>query len=214
MRLYYSPGACSLAPHIALREAERSFELVRVDLHTHRLATGEDYRQINPKGYVPALQLDDSAPGSDILTEAQVVLQYIADLAPEKQLAPAAGTFARYHLMEMLAFISTELHKQFGPLFAPETPAPVQERQRGKIGERMGFLQDRLASRGFVMGETFTVADCYLFVMVRWCERFGMGAQLWPNLDDWFQRVAERPSVQGALVAEGLVPASRVRRTA
>ena len=212
MKLYYSPGACSLAPHIALREAERSFELAKVDLHTHRLATGEDYRQINPKGYVPALELDGE--GSELLTEAQVVLQYIADLAPEKALAPPQGTFARYHLMEMLAFISTELHKQFGPLFTPETPAPVQERQRGKIGERLVYLQDRLADRGFLMGETFTVADCYLFVMLRWSERFGMGMQLYPNLDDYFHRVAERPSVQGALVAEGLVPASRVRRSA
>ena len=212
MKLYYSPGACSLAPHIALREAERSFELVRVDLHTHRLATGEDFKQINPKGYVPALQLDGD--GSEVLTEAQVVLQYIADLAPEKNLAPPSGTFARYHLQEMLAFISSELHKQFGPLFAPETPAPVQERQRGKIGERLVYLQDRLADRGYLMGETFTVADAYFLVMLRWTERFGMGLQLWPNLDDYFHRVAQRPSVQAALGAEGLLPAQRVRRTA
>ena len=211
MRLYYSPGACSLATHIALREAERSFELVRVDIHTKRLASGEDYCVINPKGYVPALQLD--GPGSDILTEAQVVLQYIADLVPEKGLIPPAGTFARYHAMEMLAFISSELHKQFGPLFRPETPAPVQEYQRGKIGARMLYLQERLVDRAYLTGETFSVADCYLYVMLRWCDRFGMDIQEWPNLDDYFHRVAERPSVQGALVAEGLV-SHRMRRSA
>jgi glutathione S-transferase len=212
MRLYYSPGACSLAPHIALREAERTFELARVDLHTHRLASGQDYKQINPKGYVPALELD--GPGSELLTEAQVVLQYIADLAPDKRLAPPQGTFARYHLMEMLGFIATEVHKQFGPLFMPETPASVQERQRGKIGERFLYLQGLLQDQGFLLGETFTVADCYLFVMLRWSERFEMDLQLWPNLDDYFHRVAERPSVQAALAAEGLTQASRVRRSA
>lgn len=212
MKLYYSPGACSLAPHIALREAERTFELARVDLHTHKLASGQDYKLVNPKGYVPALELD--GPGSELLTEAQVVLQYIADLAPDKRLAPPLGTFARYHLMEMLGFISSELHKQFGPLFMPETPASVQERQRGKIGERLVYLQEILENQGFLMGETFTVADCYLFVMLRWTERMHMDLATWPNLADYFQRVAERPSVQGALVAEGLVGASRVRRSA
>ena len=212
MKLYYSPGACSLAPHIALREAERSFELARVDLHTHKLTNGQDYKLINPKGYVPALELD--GPGSELLTEAQVVLQYIADLAPDKRLAPPQGTFARYHLMEMLGFISSELHKQFGPLFMPETPASVQERQRAKIGDRFLYLQERLEDQGYLMGETFSVADCYLFVMLRWADRMHMDLQLWPNLDDYFHRVAERPSVQAALGAEGLLAASRVRRSA
>jgi len=211
MKLYYSPGACSLAPHIALREAERSFELARVDLHTHRLANGDDYCLVNPKGRVPALQLD--GPGSDILTEAQVVLQYIADLVPEKALIPPAGTFARYHMMELLSFIATEIHKQFTPLFRPETPAPVQERQRGKIGASLLLLQDRLVDRPFLAGETFTVADCYLYVMLRWCDRFGMDVQEWPNLDYFLHRVAERPSVQGALAAEGLT-STRMRRSA
>jgi glutathione S-transferase len=212
MRLYYSPGACSLAAHIALREADRSFELTRVDLHTHRLASGEDYCQINPRGRVPALQLD--GPGSDILTEAQVVLQYIADLVPEKRLIPPAGTFARYHAMELLSFIATEIHKQFGLLFKPETPAAVQEYQRGKIGAAMLSLQDRLVDRAHLLGETFSVADGYLFVMLRWCDRVGMDVQEWPNLDEFKQRVAERPSVQGALAAEGLTGAHRMRRSA
>ena len=131
MKLYYSPGACSLAVHIALREAERAFELERVDLKTHRTASGDDYYQINPKGYVPALQLD--ATGSEILTEAAVVLQYVADLVPDRQLAPAYGTFARYHLQEWLVFLSTEVHKQYGPLFAADTPPFTQARARGRL---------------------------------------------------------------------------------
>jgi len=212
MKLYYAPGACSLAVHIALREAERSFELVRVDLHTHRLATGEDYcATVNRKGHVPALQLD--GPGSDILTEAQVVLQYVADLAPDKRLIPPWGTFARYHMMELLSFISTEVHKQFGLLFHPETPSPVQERQRGKIGASLLYLQDLVEQHVFLTGETFTVADAYLYVMLRWANRFGMNVQLWPNLDTFMDRVAERPSVQGALHAEGLL-SHRMRRSA
>ncbi len=212
MKLYYSPGACSLAAHVALREAERSFELVRVDLHTKRLATGEDYRLINRKRKVPALELD--GPGSELLTENLAVLMYIADLVPEKRLAPAAGTFARYHMLEMLSFISSEVYKQFGLLWHPETPAPVQERQRGKIGESMLYLQDVLHDRAFLTGETFTVADCYMIPMLRWCERFGMSLQIWPNLDEYYLRMAERPTVQAALAAEGLLAAPRMKRIA
>jgi glutathione S-transferase len=212
MKLYYSPGACSLAVHIALREADRTFELERVDLRTHRTASGADYYEINPKGYVPALQLD--GPGSDLLTEAQVVLQYVADLAPETHLAPPNGTFARYHLQEWLSFISTELHKQFGPLFHPDTPVLTQERQRGKVAKRFTYLSGVLVDRAFVMGETFTVADAYLFVMLRWCERFDIDLQIWPNLDDYFLRILERPSVHAAFAAEGLVETKRYRRSA
>jgi glutathione S-transferase len=209
MKLYYSPGACSLAPHVALREAERSFELVRVDLHTKRLATGEDFRTINPKHKVPVLGLD-----GDTLTENPAVLSYIADLVPEKRLAPAPGTFARYHMIEMLSFIATEVHKQFGLLWHPETPAPVQERQRGKIGEAFLYLQDVLHDRAFLFGETFTIADCYMIPMLRWCERFGMSLQIWPNLDDYYLRMVERPTVQAALAAEGLLAAPRMKRSA
>lgn len=212
MKLYYSPGACSLAPHIALREAERSFELVRVDLHHDRLATGDDFKTVNPKGEVPALELD--GPGSDVLTENVAVLLYIADLVPDKRLAPPAGTFARYHMIELLTFIATAVHDKFSPLFHPETPAPVQERARGKIGEAFLYLQDVLTDRGYLTGETFTVADCYMVPLLRWCERFGMSLQLWPNLDDYFLRIAERPTVQAALGAEGLLAQHRVRRTA
>jgi glutathione S-transferase len=129
MKLFYSPGACSLGVHIALREAERTFDLERVDLRSHRTASGADYYQINPKGYVPALRVD--GPGSPILTEAPAILQYIADLVPEKRLAPPPGTIGRYHLEEWLTFVSAEVHKTFGPLFHPDTPAPTQARARG-----------------------------------------------------------------------------------
>jgi glutathione S-transferase len=211
MKLYYSPGACSLAPHIALREAERTFELVRVDLHTNRLATGEDYRLANPKGEVPALVLD--GPGSDLLTENVAILLYIADLVPDRMLAPPSGTFARYHMIEMLSYLAN-VHAEFSPLFHPETPAPVAERHRGKIGEAFLYLQKDLEDKGYLMGETFTVADCYMFPLLRWCERFGMSLQIWPNLDYYYQRVVERPTVQAALGAEGLLAQHRVRRSA
>src|SRR3954471_4520668 len=162
MKLYYAPGACSLAPHIALREAGRNFDLERVDLQAHRTASGRDFYEINPKGYVPVLEL---GAGNEVLTEAQVVLQYIADLAPEATLLPVTGTFARYHAQEWLAFISTELHKQFGPLFHPGTPSAVASAQRGKIADRLLYLGDVLGSRGYLMGEHFTVCDAYLYVM-------------------------------------------------
>jgi len=209
MKLYYSPGACSLAPHIALREAERAFDLERVDLRSHRTATGLDFLTINPKGYVPALQMD-----GEILTEGAAILQYIADLVPERGLAPPAGTFARYHLQEWLSFISSELHKQLSPLWSPDTPVPTQERLRGKVGDRYVYLADRLADRAYLMGETFTVADAYLFAILRWSERFDLDLQIWPNLDEYFQRVMQRSAVQAAMTAEGLIEPKRVRRSA
>jgi len=201
MKLYYSPGACSLAPHIALREAQRHFDLERVDLKTHRTSSGADYMKINPRGYVPALQLD--GPDSDVLCEAAVVLQYIADLAPETSLAPPNGTFARYHLQSWLNFVATELHKQFGPLFK-NAPAAVAAQQRGKIGERFLYLEEVLTDRGYLMGESVTVADLYLFVMLQWAGKFDIDVQLYPNLDDYEFRLAQRPAVQAAMGAEGL----------
>lgn len=212
MKLYYAPGACSLAAHIALREADRRFDLERVDLRTHRTAGGRDYREINPKGYVPTLELD--GPGTDTLTEVQVVLQYIGDLAPDRTLIPATGTFARYHAQEWLAFLSSEVHKLFSPLFKPNTPASVQSDQRGRISQRLQYLEDALSDRAFLMGETFMVADAYLFVMLRWCEKFGIDLPMWPRLDDYAQRIAQRPAVHAALGAEGLLAKHRDRRTA
>jgi glutathione S-transferase len=212
MKLYYSPGACSLAPHIALREIERSFELERVDLRAHRTASGVDFYTINPKGYVPALRLD--GPGSMLLTENAAILQYIADLAPERRLAPANGTFARYHLQEWLSFIGSEIHKQFGPLFQPDTPGLVEGRVRGKLGERFGYLSKVLAERDYVMGETFTVADCYLVAVLRWCDRFLIDLHAWTNLEHYYARVLHRATVQAALAAEGLFEPKRMRRSA
>lgn len=202
MKLYYAPGACSLAPHIALREAGRNFDLERVDLATHRTAGGRDYLEINPKGYVPALELDGDP--SELLTEAQVILQYVADLAPDRALIPAPGTSARYHAQEWLAFISSELHKQFGPLFNPETPQATQTTQRGKIADRLLYLADVLGTQGYLMGEQFTVCDAYLFVMLQWCGKFGIDVSLWPNLDDYETKLAERPSIVAAMAAEGI----------
>ncbi|HEX4422056.1 MAG TPA: glutathione transferase GstA [Kofleriaceae bacterium] len=212
MKLYYSPGACSLSPHIVLREAERRFDLERVDLKSHRTSSGADYLKINPKGYVPALQLD--GPGSPILTEGPVIVQYIADLAPEARLIPPSGTFGRYHAQEWLNFISAELHKQFAPLNNPKAPRAVVEHQRGKISERLLYLQDVLSDRAFLMGESFTVADAYLFVMLQWCPTHGIDLELYPNLDDYESRIARRPAVQAALAAEGLTQRHHYRRSA
>lgn len=212
MKLYYSPGACSLAPHIALREADRKFELERVDLRSHRTATGTDYYAINPKGYVPALQLD--GPGSLVLTENAAILQYIGDLVPECGLVPPNGTFARYHLQEWLSFIGGEIHKQFSPLFHPDTPVFTQERARGRIAERFSYLAGVLVDRGYLMGETFTVADAYLFALLRWSHRFDIDLQLWPNIDEYYQHITLRPAVQAALGAEGLLEHKRFKRTA
>jgi glutathione S-transferase len=212
MKLYYSPGACSLSPHIVLREVDRRFDLERVDLKSHRTASGGDFRTINPKGYVPALLLD--GPGSPILTEVSAIVQYIGDLAPDARLVPPNGTFARYHLQEWLSFISSELHKQFSPLFDRSTPTAVAEHLRGKIGGRFLYLQGVLNDRAYLMGETFTVADAYLFVMLQWCEPHGIDLALYPNLDDYEARIAQRPTVQAALSAEGLLTRHRYRRSA
>jgi len=214
MKLYYSPGACSLAPHIVLREAERRFDLERVDLKSHRTASGMDYLAVNPKGYVPALQLD--GPGSLVLTEVPAILQYVADLAPDARLVSPSGTFARYHAQEWLNFISSELHKQFGPLLDPGFPrAPtVAEHLRGKIGGRLLYLQDVLEDRAFLMGETFTVADAYLFAVLQWCGTQGIDLALYPNLDDYEARIANRPAVQAALAAEGLLEHHHYYRSA
>jgi glutathione S-transferase len=212
MKLYYAPGACSLSPHIVLREAGRRFDLERVDLKTHRTASGADFLTINPKGYVPALQLD--GPGSPILTEGPAIVQYIADLAPDARLVPPHGTFARYHLQEWLNFVSTEIHKQFSPLFERKQPAAVAEQLRGKIGARFLYLQDVLNDRAYLMGETFTVADAYLFVMLQWCQPHGIDLALYPNLDDYEYRIAQRTAVQAALAAEGVLGRHRYRRSA
>jgi glutathione S-transferase len=202
MKLFYAPGACSLGPHIALREADRRFDLERVDLKTRRTSSGRDFMMINPRGYVPALQLDGNE--SDVLLENIAILEYIADLAPEKMLAPPNGTFARYHLRSWLAFISTELHKQFSPLFDPTTLESVAAKQRGKISQRLMYVEEVLTDRAYLMGETFMVCDAYLFVMLQWCGRFKIDLHLYPTVDDYEFRIAQRPAVQAAMAAEGI----------
>ena len=198
MKLYYFPGACSQAPHIVLIEAGLPFEAVKVDLRTKRLETGEDYLAINPKGSVPALALDDGS----ILTENAVVLQYIADLAPEAALIPPYGTLERYRVLEWLNYIATELHKGFSPLFHPtgEPRAHAIE----AISARLDFVERALGGGGpYLAGPTFTVADAYLFVILGWARVFHIDLARWPALGTLRARMAERPAVHAALRAEG-----------
>jgi len=200
MKLYYSPGACSLSPHIALLEGGIPAELVKVDLSTKRTSAGTDYRAVNAKGYVPTLELDDGQR----LTEGPAVVQYIADHAPVRGLAPAAGTMERYRLQEWLAFISSELHKPFGPLFDPAADAAVKARQRERLGARLAWLAQDLGTRPYLMGPAFTVADAYLFTVLRWAPGSGVELTPWPALTAYVERVGARPKVREALQAEGL----------
>jgi glutathione S-transferase len=201
MKLFMSPGSCSLSPHIVLREAGLSFTTVKVNNKTKEMEGGGDFRAINPKGYVPALQLDDGS----VLTEGSAVVQYLADQAPGSHLAPANGTMERYRLQEWLNFISSEVHKQFSPLFDPSTPDVTKQKQRERIAGRFDWLNQQLGGKDYLMGKTFTVADAYLFAVVNWCPRVGMELARWPVLSDYMKRVAARPKVQEALKAEGLL---------
>lgn len=200
MKLYYSPGACSLSPHIALLEAGLPFEAVLASTKTHKLADGTDYYTINPKGYVPLLEFDNG----ERLTEGPAIVQWIADQVPEKKLAPPAGTMARYRLMEWLNFISTELHKQFSPLFNPAMPEEAKALNRAKLTERFAFVDQALAGRQYLMGDDFTVADGYLFVVTNWTVPMKLDISANRNLAAWAARIAARPAVQQAMKAEGL----------
>lgn len=210
MKLYYTPGACSLAPHIVLREADRRFELDRVDLRTKRTASGRNFLEINPKGNVPVLQLDGDH--SEALTEVEVVLQYIGDLAADARLLPANGTFARYHLQEWLAFIASELHKPFSFLRRHDTPDAMKQILRTRICERLGYIGGALRDRAFLMGESFTVADAYLFVILLWAGKLQI--EVAPHVDEYQSRIAHRPAVEDALAAEGVVRGHRYRHSA
>ena len=200
MKLYYLTGACSLASNIALREAGLKFELVKVDRKTKKAADGLDFTEVNPKGYVPALTLDNG----EVLTENVVVLQYIADRNPAAKLAPAAGTLERYRLMEWLSFINSEIHKSFSPLFRQDAPEGAKEYARKNITARLEYLQRALGSRNFVMGEQFTVADAYLFTVLGWGGHVGIDLGQWPQLKRFHERVGARPNVIAALQSEGL----------
>lgn len=198
MKLYYSPGACSLSPHIALHEAGLKHELVKVDLKAKTTAKGGDYTKINPKGSVPALQLDDGS----VLTEGPAIVQYIADQAPDKKLAPANGSVERYRLQEWLNFISTDLHKSFGPLFQPVLSDETKQFFKDRIAKYFGFVDQQLAGKDYLTGSQFTVADGYLFVMLTWAERMKIDTSAFKNLEAFKARVAARPGVQGALAME------------
>jgi glutathione S-transferase len=200
MKLYYLAGACSMAANIALREAGLKFELVKVDRQTRRAADGLDFNEVNPKGYVPALTLDSG----ETLTENVAVLLYIADRNPAAKLAPAAGTLERYRLVEWLAFINSELHKSFGPLFRKDEPDDTKNYARQNIATRAGWLNSNLGSRSFLMGEQFTVADAYLFVVLGWGARVGIDLGQWPRVQGLVARVGARPHVIEALKSEGL----------
>ena len=196
MKLYFSPGACSLHPHITLREAGLSFDLVRVDLRAHKLHDGTDFYAINAKGYVPVLEFDDGTR----LTEGAVIDQYIADRKPESKLIPPAGTMERYRALEWLNFIAAEIHKTFGPLFGNDEAAKVASRAR--LEKRFDFVAKTLESQPYLMGDTFTVADAYLYNMLRWTTSTGIDLGKWAALKAFFARVDARPAVQEALAAE------------
>lgn len=201
MKLYYSPGACSLASHIALREAGAAFDLERVDLKQKKTEHDADFTAINPKGYVPTLALDDG----EVLTEGAAILQYIADQHPAAGLAPAAGTLARARLQEQLTFVAAEVHKAFGPLFNPAATDAEKEVAKSRLGLRLGFLDKLLSDgRSYLLGESFSVADAYLFTVASWTKHFGIDLATWPKVAALCQRVAGRAAVQAALKAEGL----------
>ena len=199
MKLYFSPGACSFSPHIALREIGADVELVKVDLKNHKLAKdGSDYYAINPKGYVPVLELDNG----ERLTEGPAIVQYIADLKPELGLAPAAGSFERYRLQEWLTFINSEVHKSFSPLFRPTTPEETKVSTRAALANRLTYLATHLKTNDFLMGKQFTVADGYLFTVLGWAQWTGIDLSQWPALVVYYERIAARPSVSAARAAE------------
>ena len=201
MKLYYAAGACSLSPHIVALEAGIPVELVKVDTKAKRTASDQDYWLINPKGYVPALTLDDG----ELLTEGPAIVQYLADLKPESGLAPANGTTARYRLQEMLGYINSELHKTYSPLFKPETPDVVREERKEYLRKRYRLLDAHLAKHPWLVGDRFTVADAYLFTVTNWAKHVALDLSEFQAVVDFQQRVGERPKVQAALEAEGLV---------
>ena len=201
MKLYYSPGACSLSPHIALHEAGLSFQAIPAPTKTHKLPDGTDYYTINPLGYVPLLELDDGTR----LTEGPAIVQYIADQVPGKHLAPANGTLDRYKLQSWLTFIGTEVHKGFSPLFNPATPEDYKPSVKERILSRLRWVNEQLEGKSYLMGDTFTVADGYLFTVTNWAPRVGVDIAGLAALGAYRARVAARPAVQAAMKAEGLL---------
>jgi len=201
MKLYYSPGACSLSPHIVLLEAGLPYTLVKTDLKTKKTEGGADYLAINSKGAVPALELDDGR----VLTEGPAVVQYLADQKPESGLAPRAGTFERYQLMEILNYITSEVHKGFSPLFNPESSAEMKQTSVSALTKKFDWLSGFLGGKNFLLGNTFTVADAYLFTVLNWTGFVKIDLAKWPALAAYKARIAQRPKVLAALKEEGLL---------
>lgn len=200
MKLYYLQGACSLASLISLIEAGAKFDAVAVDRKTRKVPDGRDYAEVNPKGYVPALELDDG----EVLTENSAVLPYIADLNPSANLAPPAGTRSRYRLQEWLGYLNSEVHKNFSTLFNPSAPEAMKQIAKDNIARRVAFIEEELGDQSFLMGESFSVADAYLYVILSWRQKLGVDLSKFPKVTALYERVRARPSVQAARKAEGL----------
>ncbi len=201
MKLYYSPGACSLAPHIVSHEIGVPLALVKVDTKTKQTADGRDFTAINAKGYVPALELDSG----DVLTEGPVISQYLADLKPESGVAPANGTLARYRLQETLGYINSEIHKSYSPLFNPATSAELRQDRSEYLKKRYTLIERTLAKSPYLLDEKFSIADAYLFTVTNWANHVKLDLSAFPSVLAFQKRIAERPAVQAALKAEGLV---------
>ena len=201
MKLYYAPGACSLSPHIVARELGIAVDLKKVNTKDKTIEGGGDYWKVNPRGYVPALELDNG----QILTEGPAIVQYLADSKPDAGLAPQNGTFERYRLQEWLNFLTSEIHKQFSPLFKPNTPAEYKTIVKEILAARFDWLDQQLAGKAYLMGKQFSVADAYAFVLLGWTKPLQIDLARWPNLAAFHQRVGARPKVQEALHAEGLL---------
>jgi glutathione S-transferase len=204
MKLYYSPGACSLSPHIALLEAGLPYDLVKVDLRAKKLENGDDYLKVNPKGQVPALTLDNG----EVVTEGPVIVQMIADKASAKNLAPARDSAERYKLQEWLNFVTAELHKNFSPMFSPVLSDDAKAFFKDRVMGKFKYVDSQLAGRDYLMGKQFTVADGYLFTMLSWAEHLKFNLSAMPNLLAYKARVGARPKVQEALTREGLMKAA------
>ena len=208
MKLYYSPGACSLSPHIVAQEAGIPLELVKVDTKSKTIREDGDFWHVNPKGYVPALELDDG----EVLTEGPAIVQYLADLRPGAALVPANGTLQRVRVQEMLNYITSELHKTYSPLFNPELNAVTREERLAYLKKRYGYLEKHLEGREYLVGDRFTVADAYLFVVTRWANAVKLDLSGFPNLRAFQERVRSRKGVQRAMQEEGLIKADEASK--
>ncbi|MBT9461230.1 MAG: glutathione transferase GstA [Rugosibacter sp.] len=205
MKLYYAPGACSLAPHIVLEEGGFTYESEAIDLRGNRTtSSGKDFSEINPKGYVPTLVLDDG----QVLTEGPAINQYLADRVSEKKLAPPNGSMERYRLQEWLTFLGTELHKSFSPLFNPAASDDWKKASMETLDRRLTYIAQQLGSKQFLVGDNFTIADAYLFTILGWGQYVGLDIGKWPALKEYHGRIFMRPAVQATLKAEGLIPSA------